>query len=156
MLGVREIVYEPSTQNYISIVHSVEVQQPPRDFTPIHRFLPCSLGIPRVCSPLSNHLKGSKLKADAPEFVPLQQSTPFNSPNKTVSKEVAKLQKKLEKAEQKAEQKASFKKTPDKKTVKFQQASGVCRRTAERIATIANIDHRRKDWRRTDFNWAVN
>ncbi|TVY75636.1 Heavy metal tolerance protein [Lachnellula suecica] len=67
----------------------------------------------------SDHKReGSKLKPNAPEFVPLQlKSKVSDSIAKSVTKEAAKLQKKLEKEERKA---ASLSKKAGKKMIRFQ------------------------------------
>ena len=72
--------------------------------------------------PVSNYAKDSKLKPDAPEFVPLQPPTPSDSVTKAISKEaIKKLQKKLEKEERRA----SLSKKTGKKTIKFVQPEGM-------------------------------
>lgn len=52
----------------------------------------------------SNLLKGSKLKPDAPEFIPLTPKSGGN-PSKTDAKNAAKEQKKLEKQEKEQQKK---------------------------------------------------
>ena len=69
----------------------------------------------------SNYAKDSKLKPDAPEFVPIQTSTPPDSVAKAVFKEAVKLQKNPEKEERKA----ILSKQTGKKTIKFVQADGM-------------------------------
>jgi len=86
------------------------------------------------CLPLSNPAKDTKLKPDAPEFVPLQPSTLTDSTTRAVSKEAVKLQKKLEKEEQKV----SLVKKTGKKTIKFVQPEGVCYHIAERREVTTN------------------
>lgn len=59
---------------------------------------------------LSDLIKGSKLKPDAPEFVPLRPKADDHTPSKTDAKNAAKEQKKLEKQEkeqQKQQRKAA-------------------------------------------------
>ncbi|TVY17749.1 Heavy metal tolerance protein [Lachnellula arida] len=59
----------------------------------------------------------SKLKPDAPEFVPLQPATPSGAVTRTISK----LQKRLEKEIEKEQRRASLSKKTGKKTTKFAQ-----------------------------------
>ncbi|TVY92310.1 Heavy metal tolerance protein [Lachnellula willkommii] len=59
----------------------------------------------------------SKLKPDAPEFVPLQPATPSGAATRTISK----LQKRLEKEIEKEQRRASLSKKTGKKTTKFAQ-----------------------------------
>jgi hypothetical protein len=63
----------------------------------------------------SNTLKGSKLKPDAPEFVPNQLNAVATEPTKPNTKEAAKAQKKKEKEERKA---ASIAKRAGKKVAR--------------------------------------
>ena len=52
---------------------------------------------------MSNDTQGSRLKPDAPEFVPLKSKVDLEqSPSKLTPREAAKAQKKLEKEEKKA------------------------------------------------------
>jgi hypothetical protein len=63
----------------------------------------------------SNTWKGSRLKPDAPEFVPNQPKTVLAEPSKPYTKEAAKTQKKKDREERKA---ASIAKKAGKKAAK--------------------------------------
>jgi hypothetical protein len=63
----------------------------------------------------TNIFKGSKLKPDAPEFVPTQTKASSTDPAKSNPKEVAKAQKKKDREERKA---ASLAKKAGKKVAK--------------------------------------
>jgi hypothetical protein len=72
----------------------------------------------------SNLLKGSKLKPDAPEFIPLTPKSGGN-PSKTDAKNAAKEQKKLEKQEkQEKEQQKKQRKAASSMGKKFGKGLG--------------------------------